>query len=110
MLVQVLYIPKTSGDDALENGGTYPDDVSATFEPKNFPCGVMGAGSANACCLQDVLQSFRTPVNFQTEMSTADFSACPSSPLSSGILHHPDHSGRFLAGKFADMPLSEVML
>jgi len=110
MLVQVLYIPKTSGDDALENGGTYPDDVSATFEPKNFPCGVMGAGSANACCLQDVLQSYRTPVNFQTEMSTADFSACPSSPLSSGILHHPDHSGRFLAGKFADMPLSEVML
>jgi len=47
--LQVLYIPKTNGNDTQADGGGYPASVSDTFEPRKFPCRIMGAGRYYAC-------------------------------------------------------------
>ena len=105
--MQVLYLPRTNGDDSQQNGGGYSTYVSETFEPKRFPCGVMGAGAANACCIQDVTEKYRTPLAFETLMSATNFSSCPE-PLTSSIVGDASQHS-FVEGKFAGMQYSEVI-
>jgi len=112
--ISVLYIPRTSGNDLEDNGGGYPQQVLDTFEPRNFPCGVMGAGSMNACCIKNVMDSYRTPSSFETHMSSTDFATCPT-PMSSGAVvkgqsNSSEAKYNFLGGKFTDMPYSEVVV
>jgi hypothetical protein len=110
--MSILYIPKTDGDDTLQNGGGYPDVVSNTFGPKHFPCGLMGGASTNACCIQDLLQSYRTTASFETYVTgSSNFSQCPSTLLSSELVDYKamgDRHSMFLEGKFSGMPNSEV--
>lgn len=107
--MQVLYIPKTNGDDTLENGGGYSETVSNTFQPKTFPCGVLGGGSTNACCIKDMLESYRTPSAFADYMADTDMLTCPNEPIASGVVGEAGVHG-FLEGKFSGMDLSEVMI
>lgn len=107
----VLYLPRTNGNDDLENGGGYPASVEKTFEPKLFPCGLLGSGSTNACCIKELLQSYRTPSAFVSQMAAVDFTACPDTPLSSGVLGDLDAAKyAFIEGSFAGMSQSEVVL
>jgi len=117
--ISVLFIPKTVGDDTIEDGGGYPSGVVETFEPQKFPCGVMGAGSMNACCIKDVMDSYRTLSSFETHMSTVDFTNCTTTPLPSGVVVEGSLSDgsssdafNFLEGKFAcgDTMYSEVVI
>lgn len=107
--MQVLYIPQTNGDDTLENGGGYSEAVSSTFEPKKFPCGVFGGGSTNACCIKDMLASYRTPSAFADYMTGTNMSTCPNKPLASSVIGEAVVHG-FLEGKFSDMEYSEVII
>ena len=108
--MSVLYLPRTDGDDALENGGGYPASVESTFEPKLFPCGLMGTGGTNACCIKELMQSYRTPAAFEAHMASVDFSLCPNVPLSSNVIGDLDAVSKyqFIQGDFAGMPESQV--
>ena len=111
----VLYLPRTNGNDDLENGGGYPAAVEKTFEPKLFPCGLLGSGSTNACCIKELLQSYRTPSAFVSQMAAVDFTACPGTSLSSGVLGDLDAASvqskyAFIEGSFPGMSQSEVIL
>ena len=110
--MSVLYLPKTNGDDSLQDGGGYPQTVSDTFEPKTFPCSLMGTGSSNACCIKEFLQSYRTTSSFEAYAADTDFSQCPDTPLSSEIVGSQSIEGnatRFLEGSLSGMTYSEVM-
>ncbi len=108
--MSVLYLPRTDGDDTLTDGGGYPASVESTFEPKLFPCGLMGAGRVDACCIKELMQSYRTPSAFEAHMASVDFSLCPSTPLSSQVLGDLDAVSKFqfIQGDFVGMPESEV--
>lgn len=110
--MSVLYLPRTNGDDELENGGGYPASVEETFEPKLFPCGLLGSGSTNACCIKELLQLYRTPSAFESHMASVDFTACPDTSLSSEVLGDMAAISKqaFIEGSFPGMSLSEVIL
>jgi len=113
--VNVLYLPRTNGDDQLENGGGYPKEVRQSYGVAAFPCGTDDVNDSEeinvrgtVCCLEAAAARYRMVEGFESLIGrigapckSDDTSAIPFSTVLDG-------ADDYVSGMLSGMPLSQV--